>query len=270
MEEPAAPESVEDLMLSVDGVSDLSLHYAPRHIRLRAIKLNGRAVKTHIKKNYDEAIGYYTTALELWPGYILARFNLACAFALTGDKERSLGLLKQLKLEGCVKCLERVQRARSDTDFQTLWSDGDFQVLTGGIHVMLPNYEALTKKLIRELGKGYFGLLVGAANRGVTIDINGTDITAKDQLVRYKINLMKNFARDFGDAVNWRSYKPQFHPGQVYGYRLKCKGDCCDIYIPRDERDSSLGEGVIGTLSRACFWPTSETEAFPRLLKFAH
>jgi len=270
VEQRTAPVPVEEQMLTVDGVSDLSLRYVPRHLRARAIKLNGRAIKEHGKENYDEAIDYYTSALELWPGYLLARYNLACAFALNGDKERSMGLLKQLKIEGCVKCLERVQRARSDTDFQALWSDGDFQTLTGGIHMMLPDYEALTKKLVRELGKGYFGLLVGAANRGVSIDINGSDITDKDQLVRYKINLMKDFARDLDDSVNWRNYKPEFHPGNLYGYRLKCKADCCDIYIPRNERDSSLGEGVIGTLSKVCYWPTSETEAYPRLLKYSH
>ena len=35
--------------------------------------------------------------------------------------------------------------------------------------------------------KGYFAMLVKAAKNDVTIDINGTDITGKDQLVRYKI-----------------------------------------------------------------------------------
>jgi len=269
-ETPQPPEVVEAPIISVDGVTDFNLDYVPVKTRTNALKLNSKAVKQHGKKNYVEAIGFYKEALELWPGYIGARYNLACAFALVGDKERGLGLLKQLKEEGCVKCRQRVQKSRSDTDFQTLWDDDDFKSLAGDVHVSLPDYKTITKQLIRELGKGYFGLLVGAAKRDVTIDINGSDIRGKDQLSAYKINLMKTWARNMGDGESWRNYKPKFHPGDMYTYRLKCRGDCCNIRIPRDSRDSSLGEHVIGVLKKVCYWPTSETEAYPRFLKYSH
>lgn len=46
---------------------------------------------------------------------------------------------------------------------------------------------------------------------------------------------MKDFVWDMDDLVNWWDHKLAFHFGGVYGYRLKCKGDCCDIHILFDE-----------------------------------
>lgn len=73
------------------------------------LKLNGRVVKEYGKKNFEEVIDYYMSALGLWFGYLFVRYNLVCAYVLIGEKNRSLVLLKQLKTEGCINCFKWVE-----------------------------------------------------------------------------------------------------------------------------------------------------------------
>ena len=105
---------------SVEGVPDYENKAVASKIVTKSQKHNSKAVKHHLKKRYKKAERGYLKALKLNPRYEMARYNLACAYALMGEHDKSLGLLSQLKAAGCYRCLERVIRAQTDTDFASL------------------------------------------------------------------------------------------------------------------------------------------------------
>lgn len=89
-----------------------------------ARKLNSSGMRYHNQKNYREAMLKFRSALEQYPGHTYARYNLACGYALTGDAERALGLLEQLKAHvndpRCKLCAGQIKHARKDPDFRSL------------------------------------------------------------------------------------------------------------------------------------------------------
>ena len=88
--------------------------------------LNIRGTILSKLKKYDEAMVMYQKALEIQPQFGGARYNMACAYALKGDKANALKNLEQaVSMESGFK-----QAAPKDEDFKSLWNDPEFKKLT--------------------------------------------------------------------------------------------------------------------------------------------
>jgi hypothetical protein len=72
------------------------------------------------------AVAEYVRALEADGSHVLARYNLACAFARMGDA-RAKAVLGQLAAAGCNACLGRVAAAPDDPDFAALKDDPELR-----------------------------------------------------------------------------------------------------------------------------------------------
>ena len=120
----AAVVSARPAGAQVDGVPNLDLSPVDPKARRKGKKQNGKALKHHRKKAWDQAIEAYVTGLEADPGHILMRYNLGCAYAMNRDKKRALGILAQFKAQAdCLLCLRRLERSRKDKDYEVYWSD---------------------------------------------------------------------------------------------------------------------------------------------------
>ena len=104
-----------------------------------ARKLNSAGLELHRGKDFAAAKAQFSAAVRSDPGYIIARYNLACAHNLAGEGDRALALLGELKAAGCPSCLGRLVRAREDADWTSQWNT--------------PAFDALTKDVVIEQGK---------------------------------------------------------------------------------------------------------------------
>ena len=127
----AAPPEAPRLVLDPGIQASLATRVS-RKKRLEARRLNGRGVKKHKRRAYTQAIELYLEAIAVDPRAGLARFNLACAYALTGKRTEAL---QQLLALHALKKGDKVADARIDRDFEPLWDDPDFKRVTGDAQV---------------------------------------------------------------------------------------------------------------------------------------
>jgi hypothetical protein len=97
--------------------------------------LNLEGMKLLNAKDAAGAAAKFEAAVRSDPGLTVARYNLACAYNLSGDAARALAILKQFKDAGCPACLGDLVHARDDHDLQSLWSNADFKAVTDGVTV---------------------------------------------------------------------------------------------------------------------------------------
>ncbi len=95
----------------------------------RARAQNTAGFKAYKAGKLEEAARQYEAAVRSDPQHILARYNLACVWNKLGDT-RGLGVLTTFKRVGCRACLERLRRARVDSDFADKWDDPEFKAIT--------------------------------------------------------------------------------------------------------------------------------------------
>ncbi|MEZ4473858.1 MAG: tetratricopeptide repeat protein [bacterium] len=72
----------------------------------------------------------FEAAVRLDPAYHLARYNLACMYALLGRDEDALDILAAFEAAGCEDCRARVARAGTDPDWASLRDNPRFVRLT--------------------------------------------------------------------------------------------------------------------------------------------
>ena len=264
-DESAPPAAVD--MPSVDGVTDYENKSVPSKTVTRSQKHNSKAVKLHKKKKYKRAVKEYRKALKINPRYEMARYNLACAYALMGDDEKALGLLQQLKAAGCYKCLERVIRAKSDSDFATLHQDGRFKSITDGISLPEPNY----KKAAYRLSKGFKPALFqptfddGRAVRIVSVS------THRDNYSRYyDVKNVKQLDRRLKKLFDVKWYEQEMEDKYHLPWLIDtevpewtCTKNCCE-----SGGEYYCQEGGPALLSKVCFLPLSADELLPTKIVF--
>lgn len=112
------------------GVTPLELTPARANKQL-AEEANKRALALHLKNEWDAAIPLYKQAIDADPSFILARYNLACAYALTAKDRAALAILQELKDADCPACRQRLAKARTDKDFAGLRDHPDFVDVVG-------------------------------------------------------------------------------------------------------------------------------------------
>jgi len=74
------------------------------------------------KGNYDEAIKFLRKALVLRPGFKEAQYNIACAYALKGDREKAISALTRAVRMG----VEDAELIAEDPDLKSLHEDPRF------------------------------------------------------------------------------------------------------------------------------------------------
>lgn len=130
---PAKPPEIEDLVEKLpaqDFLPKLAMG-APADKQRSATALNTAGLALYGKKDYAGAEAKYVLALAADPGHTLARYNLACIYALTNRVEKGLALLVELRsAKDCESCVRAADLARSDDDWQAQWDKPVFwQVL---------------------------------------------------------------------------------------------------------------------------------------------
>ena len=116
---------------SPTGVARFSLKLVDSGKLKEASAKNGAALEAQRAGDLAGAIKLYQQALEADPGHVIARYNLASAHSLEGNRATALALLSQLASKtGCAVCQGRLVRAKQDKDFAALHSDESFKSLT--------------------------------------------------------------------------------------------------------------------------------------------
>ena len=98
----------------------------------RARNLNTQALAAHKREAWPEAIALYIEALNADPSFVLARYNLACAYARANEREAALVVLEQLRAGSCEACRRQLAFAARDKDLEALWSDARFRAAVNG------------------------------------------------------------------------------------------------------------------------------------------
>jgi len=113
----------------------------PQSARDEARRLNKLGLEAHKKLALDVAQGHYRSALEGFPAFPFARYNLACALALQKHDDEALFHLAVLRHLMDVRrddaSRERLEAARVDADFELLRGDPRFRALTGATGVIV-------------------------------------------------------------------------------------------------------------------------------------
>lgn len=132
---PTRPED-----LPPELIAALAADY-PATVRDEARRLNKLGLEAHKKLALDEAAETYTKALEGYPPFPFARYNLACARALQKRNDEALfhlAVLRHLSDERSDKAArERLEAARIDGDFELMRDDPRFRALTGATNVLV-------------------------------------------------------------------------------------------------------------------------------------
>ena len=127
--EPEPPPQRDTL--AVDGIPSLRTEPPSSSARRFATSLNSEGYKR--RKDFDDNRGAwssYRRALLIDPSFHTARYNLACEYALRGEREAALSLLEELALasrRGCSRCTKVLGWARKDEDFDTIRTDPRFR-----------------------------------------------------------------------------------------------------------------------------------------------
>lgn len=126
----------------LDGLPALDLSPRERVYTDLARRLFQRGLKALREGSYEAATEHFFEALEVDPGNVDARYNLACSVALAGDRVAAVTLLTQLRDGGCVACLGKLLKARRDPDFDAIRKHKSFATVVDDVESELPESTA--------------------------------------------------------------------------------------------------------------------------------
>jgi len=137
---------------------EVKAEYSTKKMR-KAKKANTAGYKARKADDAAKAIENYKKALELAPGYVGARFNLACEYARAKDADAAIAELEHLFRIGSPEALLRAAKLQVDSDFDPIRED--------------PRIKAITEHFAFDVDKGAFKQM--CANRGKMIDAMDKD-----------------------------------------------------------------------------------------------
>ena len=155
-EETPAPASYE--IPSALSAKEVKAQYSTKKMR-KAKKANTAGYKARKADDAAKAIENYKKALELAPGYVGARFNLACEHARAKDADSAIAELEHLFRIGSPEALLRAAKLQVDSDFDPIREDA--------------RIKAITEHFAFDVDRGAFTQM--CANRGKMIDAMGKD-----------------------------------------------------------------------------------------------
>lgn len=105
--------------------------------RARGIYKKGSTQRS--KENLGKAISLYREALDIYPYYVAAKYDLACALSVSGDERGALRELEELNTWDDPEAQQRIVKARSDSDFEPIRDNPNFKLITGYVRVVIVN-----------------------------------------------------------------------------------------------------------------------------------
>ncbi len=114
-----------------------------------------KAIKTR-KTSASRAIPQYREVLDSYPFHVGAKYDLACALAVTGDERGALKELEELYSWDDAEAELKLEKARTDEDFESIRDNPNFKLLTGYVSIAIingagavgePTIAAMKKKL---------------------------------------------------------------------------------------------------------------------------
>ncbi|MCA9690259.1 MAG: hypothetical protein KC636_11665 [Myxococcales bacterium] len=154
--EPVAPAleipvaSVDELP-RLDDVPPLALKPVDDKRAKRARKRFDEGGELLAAGELEAAINTYVAGLKEDPGNVDMRYNLACAYVLSGAPVRGLALLREFKEVGCAFCVGRLIRAREDNDWRAIWGHPVFEALTADAAVEVTEFTESAQALVAAL-----------------------------------------------------------------------------------------------------------------------
>lgn len=133
---------------SVPGSNLLEDFLAQDRPTLRVEEGNNRRARSHNEDGMDEyedgdyrgAVEEFLDALDDDPFYALAKYNLVCQYALLGETEEAIFHLDELsRWDDYSVVSERMERAHSDSDLNSLRDDPRFRYITGYLETEVLN-----------------------------------------------------------------------------------------------------------------------------------
>jgi transposase InsO family protein len=133
----------------------ISLDTPTRRARKASDRANSKALVALHKGDRSAALAGFDRAVRADPGNLMARYNLACVWALGGQHAAALAELAALKKAGCPACVGRVVRAAKDKDWKALHTSPAFKALSAGTAPPSTTAETVAKALDAALaGRG--------------------------------------------------------------------------------------------------------------------
>ena len=265
-------EATVPKQFEVEGVPNIDPKMVAADAYKKSFNLNNKGMKYYKKKNYKKAIDSFVKSLEAYPGNFLVRFNLACTFSLNGDRDKALGMLKQLKsVENCMPCRERLLRSQKDKDFKSLWDDKEYKSLLADVRIQAPDYKKHAKKVIDDLGnakwEGLFAgvqanhpILITSKDKNVGLYPNGILMKSKKEVETFAAELEKKYVGSIGIDPGAGEHK----------YSLKCNRlGCCTIKVKNPPYDYGQ-DFKAGALAKVCFFATATEQVYVNYLDITY
>ena len=254
-------------MTSVDNVPDLVDEKVDSKSVAKAAKHNKKGYRHYRKKRYEKAEQEYLKALALNPGLIKARYNLACVYALMGNHDEALGLLTQLKSQGCVYCLDRLTRVLDDPDFKSMKNDDRLIALVSDVTVSEPDYEEAWKQFKgRDFTMAHFDKTFAAGRAWRVVAYMPGMYESKYQDVYNKEALLKLLNKKFLFSHDYTNEKNPDIPSLNVDGKWRCKNRCCKQVRPDCEQ--VMAGMSVDAMVEICFYPESPKIALPVKIKF--
>jgi hypothetical protein len=149
-----------------------------------AKKKNSAALKLRKKKNTEGAIAAYRAALELSPGYVTARFNLACEYARFGNADEAIAELDHLFKMGTPEALRKIAKLQVDSDFDPIRTDPRITQIEE--HFAIDFEQPLFKQICANEGK-----IIGIMDHEAGLYGISTRVDNNEGVVRGKSSIVK-------------------------------------------------------------------------------
>jgi hypothetical protein len=284
-EEEKKLETRTKSITEVPGVVGLDLSPVSLERWKKARSLNEKGMRLHKQKKYKEASKVWTEALKADPGYIVARYNLACATALLGEKDKTLRLLRQLREDGCILCLKQLLYASKDPDFIGLYHVPDFEELIDGINVTEPDYRKATIDVLNSISRYDFRHLYQSLDDGKRIVFDsdseycGEGATMNKYQISSKNEIQSRFITRSRKKLEYHRYEEKYSKIKIdirrfgqfappvfrwpkveeveYDIEIeKCINQCCYLKEPQHYSNVLF-------VRKICFWPENPNLALP-------
>lgn len=214
---------------TVAGVPDLVLGPVPAAATTTSARANAAALKLHRRKKLAAAIPLYLRALQANPANLFARYNLACAYSLTGKTEEALGLLQQLAAGGCLECQRRIIRAREDQDFAPLAADARFRRLVDHARVDSPTLAPAARALAEAMTRGDDATLRAVVGKGWPVEVVFEEENLGDGPNRIRKVRLRSEADVAALIARHRPGEELPIVGFQHGDEIACKEECCTL-----------------------------------------
>lgn len=100
--------------------------------RKLAVQSNDAGMKLYRAKDWKRAAALFKTAVATDPGYVTARYNLACVSSLIADRAGAIEQLRWLVQSGDPLAKQKVQKAVTDSDLEWILRDAEARNLLAG------------------------------------------------------------------------------------------------------------------------------------------